>query len=121
MRQQPGRKIVSSPQKYACREERRLGYSRRRQGDWEGSYGVQRELRFAASDGEPYLPPNEVHDGRPGEGLSLRPKGAAALLHRKRESLLQLNMWRSLKRQMEGSHCDRRELWLCCTGRESPA
>ncbi len=33
---------------------------------------------------------NEEHDGRPGEGLSLHPKGAAALLHRKGESLLRL-------------------------------
>ncbi|RXN26148.1 hypothetical protein ROHU_021082 [Labeo rohita] len=54
------------------------------------------------------------------EGLSLHPKGAAALLHRKGESPLRLNTKRGLMPRMEGSHCNRRELRLCCTGRESP-
>ena len=43
------------------------------------------------------------------EGLSLRLKGAAALLHRKGESLLRLSTRRSLMHLMEGSHCNRRE------------
>ncbi|RXN14507.1 hypothetical protein ROHU_009050 [Labeo rohita] len=42
------------------------------------------------------------------EGLSLHPKGAAALLHRKGESPLQLNTKRGLMPRMEGSHCNRR-------------
>ena len=40
------------------------------------------------------------------EGLLLPPKGAAALLHRKGESLLRLSTRRGLLHLMEGSHCD---------------
>ncbi len=43
------------------------------------------------------------------EGLSLRPKGAAALLHRRGESPLRLNARRGLTRRKKGSHYNRRE------------
>ncbi len=67
------------------------------------SCSAQWELRLAASD---WL---ALHGARwqiSNEGLSLRPKGAAALLHRKGESFLQLNKRRSLTLRMEGSRCD---------------
>ncbi len=72
MGQQPERKLLVTPQKYACREEKK---------------------RLCEEA-------NEEHDGRPGEGLSLHSKGAAALLHRKGESLLRRQTWHGLKRQM---------------------
>ncbi len=59
---------------------------------------------------------NEEHDGRPGEGLSLPPKGAAP----EGRVPLAAESWHGLKRQIEDSHCDRRELRLCFTGTESP-
>ncbi len=43
------------------------------------------------------------------EGLSLRPKGAAALLHRRGESPLRLNARRGLTHRKKGSHYNRRE------------
>ncbi len=68
------------------------------------SCSARRELRLAASDWR------ALHAARRGarwqisnEGLSLRPKGAAALLHRKGESLLQLKTRRGLTCRMEGS------------------
>ena len=42
------------------------------------------------------------------EGLSLRPKGAAALLHLKGESPLRLYTRLNLMHRMEGCHNDRR-------------
>ncbi len=71
------------------------------------SCSAQRELRLAASDWR------ALHAARrgarwqiPNDGLSLHPKGAAALLHRKGESLLQLKTRRGLTCRMVGSHCD---------------
>ncbi len=60
------------------------------QSDWRALHAARRGARWQISN----------------EGLSLRPKGAAALLHRKGESLLQLKMRRGLTCRMEGSHCD---------------
>ncbi len=54
------------------------------------------------------------------EGLSLRPKGAAALLHRRGESPLRLNARRGLTHRMEGSHATEGSQRLCCTGSGSP-
>ncbi len=56
-------------------------------------------------------------------GLTLRPKGAEALLHRKGEPRPMLNRQgdsrRCLTRRMEGSHATEGSQRLCCTGRES--
>ncbi|RXN14160.1 hypothetical protein ROHU_009161 [Labeo rohita] len=50
----------------------------------------------------------------------MRPKGAAALLLQEGEPRPLPSTQRNFRRQTEGSHCNRRELRLCCTGKESP-
>ncbi|RXN20092.1 hypothetical protein ROHU_007151 [Labeo rohita] len=55
-----------------------------------------------------------------GGGPPLRPKGATALLHREGEPRPPPSTQCNFRRQTEGSHCDRREPWPCCTGRGSP-
>ncbi len=75
---------------------------RRRHTATEGSRGS------AAPEGEP-RPTLNSKEMRLMEGLSLRPKGAAALLHRRGESPLRLNARRGLTRRKKGSHYNRRE------------
>ncbi len=75
---------------------------RRRHTATEGSRGS------AAPEGEP-RPTLNSKEMRLMEGLSLRPKGAAALLHRRGESPLRLSARRGLTRRKKGSHYNRRE------------
>ncbi len=108
MGQQPESKNVSCPQNMHAVERYGLKFANEKEaGRPVSSCSAQRELRLAASDWR------ALHAARRGarwqisnEGLSLRPKGAAALLHRKGESLLQLKTRRGLTCRMEGSHCD---------------
>ncbi len=62
-----------------------------------------------------------------GAVLARRKKGSrynrrepAALLHREWEPRPPPSTQRNSKWRTEASHCDRREPWVCCTGRESP-
>ena len=100
MGQQPESKIFSCPPKYACCKEKRCRATSRACAVLDGSCGSQRALH-AAIKGARWQISNE--------GLLLHPKGAAALLHRKGESLLRLSTRRSLTHLMEGSHCNRRK------------
>ncbi len=61
-------------------------------------------------------------------GLTRRKKGShynrrepAALLHREWEPRPPPSTQRNSKWQTEASHCDRREPWVCCTGRGAPS
>ncbi len=100
--------MLVAPQNMHAVERYGLKFANKKEaGRPVSSCSAQRELQLAALDWR------ALHAARRGarwqisnEGLSLRPKGAAALLHRKGESLLQLKTRRGLTCQMEGSHCD---------------
>ncbi|RXN20091.1 hypothetical protein ROHU_007150 [Labeo rohita] len=74
----------------------------------EGSRCDRREPRLCCT-GKESPTCHGVRSVTPNDGgIMLRPKGAAALLHRKGESPLRLNTKRGLMPRMEGSHCNRR-------------
>ncbi len=88
----------------------RQGYSRRGlMHRMEGSHATEGSQRLCCTGRGAPSDAGKSKETRLMEGLSLRPKGAAALLHRRGESPLRLNARRGLTHRKKGSHYNRRE------------